>query len=167
LENEFGAFKVMSSYSYELRDFQANILGNMAIATFIIHYQAVMRNRTFDVTSRVTSVLTNKTQHGKWSTNTTQGFLTRQRNNDSCRAERCNPNQHAPLLSPTRTLTRICTTTKNQIECAPSSCILFLVDLIKTGRRIKAKKNRSSMDQDEPIQDFRKTRRLDQLGEVD
>ena len=57
LENEFGAFKVMSSYSYELRDFQANILGNTAIATFIIHYQAVMRNRTFDVTSRVTSVL--------------------------------------------------------------------------------------------------------------
>ena len=57
LENEFDAFKVMSSYTYELRDFQANILGNTAIATFIIHYRAVMRNRTFDVTSRVTSVL--------------------------------------------------------------------------------------------------------------
>jgi ketosteroid isomerase-like protein len=57
LENEFDAFKVLSLYSYELRDFQANILGNTAIATFIIHYQAVMRNRTFDVTSRVTSVL--------------------------------------------------------------------------------------------------------------
>ncbi len=57
LENEFDAFKVMSSYTYELRDFQANILGNTAIATFTIHYRAVMRNRTFDVTSRVTSVL--------------------------------------------------------------------------------------------------------------
>jgi len=63
LENEFDAFKVMSSYSYELRDFQANILGNTAIATFIIHYQAVMRNRAFDVTSRVTSVL-NKQDSG-------------------------------------------------------------------------------------------------------
>jgi len=57
LENEFSAFKVMSSYTYELRDFQANILGNTAIATFIIHYRAVMRDRTFDVTSRVTTVL--------------------------------------------------------------------------------------------------------------
>ncbi|MGB8780351.1 MAG: nuclear transport factor 2 family protein [Candidatus Bathyarchaeia archaeon] len=63
LENEFDAFKVMSSYTYELRDFQANILGNTAIATFIIHYRAVMRNRTFDVTSRVTSVL-NKQDSG-------------------------------------------------------------------------------------------------------
>jgi len=57
LENEFDAFKVMSSYTYDLRDFQVNILGNTAIATFIIHYRAVMRDRTFDVTSRVTSVL--------------------------------------------------------------------------------------------------------------
>jgi len=57
LENEFDAFKVMSSYTYELRDFQANILGNTAIATFIIHYRTVMRDRTFDVTSRVTSAL--------------------------------------------------------------------------------------------------------------
>jgi ketosteroid isomerase-like protein len=63
LENEFDAFKVMSSYTYELRDFQANILGNTAIATFIIHYRAVMRDRTFDVTSRVTSVL-NKQDSG-------------------------------------------------------------------------------------------------------
>ena len=57
LENEFDAFKVMSSYTYDLRDFQVNILGNTAIATFIIHYRTVMRDRTFDVTSRVTSVL--------------------------------------------------------------------------------------------------------------
>ena len=57
LENEFGAFKVMSSYSYELKDFEANVFGNAAVATFTIHYQGQMRNRPFDVNSRVTSVL--------------------------------------------------------------------------------------------------------------
>jgi ketosteroid isomerase-like protein len=57
LENEFSAFKVLSSYSYELKDFEANVLGGTAIATFTLHYQAVMRNKPFDVTSRVTSVL--------------------------------------------------------------------------------------------------------------
>jgi ketosteroid isomerase-like protein len=58
LENEFGAFKVLSNYSYELKDFAANVLGNTAVATFTIHYKGVIRNKPFDVTSRVTSVLT-------------------------------------------------------------------------------------------------------------
>jgi ketosteroid isomerase-like protein len=57
LENEFAAFKVLSSYSYELVGFEANRFGDAAVATFILRYKAVMRNRTFDVTSRVTSVL--------------------------------------------------------------------------------------------------------------
>jgi ketosteroid isomerase-like protein len=64
LENEFGAFKVLSNYSYELKDFEANVLGDVAIATFTIHYQGTMRNRLFDVTSRVTSVL--KKQDSGW-----------------------------------------------------------------------------------------------------
>ncbi len=58
LDNEFGAFKVLSNYNYELKDFETNILGNVAVATFSIHYQGTMRNMPFEVTSRVTSVLT-------------------------------------------------------------------------------------------------------------
>jgi ketosteroid isomerase-like protein len=57
LENEFSAFKVLSNYTYELKDFQTNILGDTAVATFTVHYQATMRNRPFDVNSRVTTVL--------------------------------------------------------------------------------------------------------------
>lgn len=57
LENEFGAFKVLSNYNYELKDFETDILGDAAVATFSIHYQGTMRNTPFEVTSRVTSVL--------------------------------------------------------------------------------------------------------------
>ena len=64
LENEFGAFKVLSSYSYELKDFEANVFGDMAIATFQMHYKGVIRNRPFEVTSRVTSVL--KKEDSEW-----------------------------------------------------------------------------------------------------
>ena len=64
LENEFGAFKVLSNYSYELKDFEANVFGDTAVATFTIHYQGQIRNRPFDVTSRVTSVL--KKQDSGW-----------------------------------------------------------------------------------------------------
>jgi ketosteroid isomerase-like protein len=57
LQNEFSAFKVLSNYTYELKDFKANVMGDVALATFIIHYQGTMRNEQFNVTSRVTSVL--------------------------------------------------------------------------------------------------------------
>jgi len=57
LENEFGAFKVMSNYTYELKDFETNVFGDAAVATFTIHYQGQIRNRPFDMNSRVTSVL--------------------------------------------------------------------------------------------------------------
>ncbi len=57
LKNEFGAFKVLSNYSYELKDFETNALGNTAVATYLIHYQGVIRDKPFDVTSRVTSIL--------------------------------------------------------------------------------------------------------------
>jgi ketosteroid isomerase-like protein len=57
LENEFSAFKVLSNYSYEMKDFKVDVIGDSAIATFTIHYQGQMRNRPFDVTSRVTTVL--------------------------------------------------------------------------------------------------------------
>jgi ketosteroid isomerase-like protein len=64
LENEFSAFKVLSNYSYELKDYEENILEGIAIATFTIHYQGQIRNRPFEVTSRVTSVL--KKQDSEW-----------------------------------------------------------------------------------------------------
>jgi ketosteroid isomerase-like protein len=57
LKNEFGAFKVLSDYSYQLENFEANTFGDVAVATFHIHYQGEIRNKPFDVTSRVTSVL--------------------------------------------------------------------------------------------------------------
>lgn len=57
LENEFAAFKVLSNYSYEITGFEANLFRDAAVATFTLRYKAVLRNRTFDVTSRVTSIL--------------------------------------------------------------------------------------------------------------
>jgi ketosteroid isomerase-like protein len=64
LKNEFSAFKVLSNYTYELKDFKDTVLGEAALATFTIHYQANMRNQQFDVTSRVTAVL--KKQDSSW-----------------------------------------------------------------------------------------------------
>lgn len=57
LKNEFGAFKVLSNYNYELRNFKAEIIGEVVVATFYIHYTGEMRNRHFDVYSRVTTIL--------------------------------------------------------------------------------------------------------------
>lgn len=57
LRNEFGAFKVLSNYSYEIRDLKVEVFGDVALATFHIHYQGEMRSRRLDVVSRVTSVL--------------------------------------------------------------------------------------------------------------
>jgi len=64
LENEFSAFKVLSNYSYELKDFEANVFGDTAVATFTMHYQGQIRKRPFEVNSRVTSVL--KKQDSGW-----------------------------------------------------------------------------------------------------
>jgi len=64
LNNEFGAYKVLSNYGYEVKDFQANVLGDVAVATFTLHYQGAMRGNPFDVTSRVTSIL--KKQSSGW-----------------------------------------------------------------------------------------------------
>jgi ketosteroid isomerase-like protein len=57
LKNELGSFKVLSNYSYELKDFKANVFGDVAVATFHLHYQGEIRNRRFEINSRVTSVL--------------------------------------------------------------------------------------------------------------
>jgi hypothetical protein len=57
LKNEFGAFQVLSNYDYDLTNFKVDLVGNVAVATFHLHYMGVMRNQSFEVNSRVTTVL--------------------------------------------------------------------------------------------------------------
>jgi len=64
LQNEVSAYKVLSDYTYELTDFKANLIGDIAVATFTLHYKGTMRNQQFNVTSRVTTVL--KKQDSAW-----------------------------------------------------------------------------------------------------
>ncbi len=64
LRNEFGAFKVLSNYTYEIKDLEVRIFGDTALATFHIRYQGEIRNSRFDVVSRVTSVLVRR--DGAW-----------------------------------------------------------------------------------------------------
>jgi ketosteroid isomerase-like protein len=64
LENESSAFNVLSNYTYELRDFKANVIEDVAVATFTIHYQGTMRNQPFNFTSRATTVL--RKQDSTW-----------------------------------------------------------------------------------------------------
>jgi hypothetical protein len=72
LENEKGAYKVMQRYNYEIKDYKEYILSSTALATFHIHYSGTIRNRDFDVNSRVTIVLRESDQswsviHEHWS----------------------------------------------------------------------------------------------------
>jgi len=60
INNELSAYKVLSSYTYELTDFKADLIGDVAVATFTIHYQAIMNKEQYDVTSRATTILRKK-----------------------------------------------------------------------------------------------------------
>jgi ketosteroid isomerase-like protein len=64
LQNESAAYKVLSNYTYEITDFKANVIGDAAIATFVIHYQGTMRDQQFNASSRVTTVF--KKQDSTW-----------------------------------------------------------------------------------------------------
>jgi ketosteroid isomerase-like protein len=108
LKNEFGAFKVLSDYSYQLENFEANILGDVAVATFHIHYQGTIRNKPFDVTSRVTSVLRKedsgwKVVHEHFSRfpERTQQQLTASSSSQSTSSP--SPSTHPPARDRTRT----------------------------------------------------------------
>ena len=57
LKMELDSLKVIFNYSYELKDIEVNVLGDMAVATFMLHYWGATRNGKFDINSRVTSVL--------------------------------------------------------------------------------------------------------------
>jgi hypothetical protein len=64
LKNERDAYKVLSNYAYELKDIKTNIYDGTGMATFQIHYTGKIRDRPFDINSRVTIVLRRK--DGSW-----------------------------------------------------------------------------------------------------
>jgi len=57
LKNEFGAFQVLSNYNYDLTNFKVDMIGDVAIATFQLHYTGQMSIRPFEVNSRITTIL--------------------------------------------------------------------------------------------------------------
>ena len=72
LKNERDAYKVLSNYSYELKDLRTDTVAGTVVATCHIHYTGTIRGKAFDVNSRVTIILTKKDQswkvvHEHWS----------------------------------------------------------------------------------------------------
>lgn len=57
LKNEFNALKILTDYTYETKDLKVTIYGDVALVTFYIRYQGKLRDRPFNVVSRVTTVL--------------------------------------------------------------------------------------------------------------
>jgi ketosteroid isomerase-like protein len=57
LKNEFGAFQVLSNYNYDFTNFKVDVIGDVAIATFQLHYTGEMSKRPFEVNSRITTIL--------------------------------------------------------------------------------------------------------------
>ena len=57
LKSEFGAFKVLSNYSYEMKDAKTIVFGEVAVTTSIMQYRGEIRNKPFSISSRVTFVL--------------------------------------------------------------------------------------------------------------
>jgi hypothetical protein len=70
--NERGAYKVMKDYSYQIQDYRDNVFGDIGLAAFSIHYSGTIRDRNFDVESRVTMIMKKSDQswkvvHEHWS----------------------------------------------------------------------------------------------------
>lgn len=57
LKEEAAALRVLQEYNYNIDNFNLNILENAASATFHLHYQGMIRDQSFNVTSRVTMIL--------------------------------------------------------------------------------------------------------------
>jgi ketosteroid isomerase-like protein len=64
LNTEAEAFKVLKEYRYETSDWRIDLLENVALASFMIQYQGTIRNRRFDMRSRVTAVFVKR--DGEW-----------------------------------------------------------------------------------------------------
>lgn len=72
LKREAEALKVLKEYIYEISDLKIDLLGDAALASFIIRYHGWMRDLYFNVKSRVTIVLVKvgdewKIIHEHWS----------------------------------------------------------------------------------------------------
>lgn len=72
LEREAEALMVLKEYSYETMNWRISILGDAALAAFTIKYWGTIRDRGFDLRSRVTAVLARsgdgwKIIHEHWS----------------------------------------------------------------------------------------------------
>jgi len=57
LKNEIGGMRALANYAYEIKDLKIQVLGDVALATFHLYYRGRMRERSFDIWSRVTTVL--------------------------------------------------------------------------------------------------------------
>jgi ketosteroid isomerase-like protein len=72
LANEAKALKALKEYEYETRSWKTTVLGDSAVATFIIRYRGKMQDLDFGVQSRVSAFLTKingewKLVHEHWS----------------------------------------------------------------------------------------------------
>jgi hypothetical protein len=70
--NERGAYKVMKDYSYEIKDYRDDVVGDVGMAAFSIHYSGTIRDRNFEMDSRVTMIMKKsgqswKVAHEHWS----------------------------------------------------------------------------------------------------
>lgn len=57
LDREAEALRVLKEYTYETMNWKINILGDFALAALTIRYRGAIRDRSFDLRSRVTAVL--------------------------------------------------------------------------------------------------------------
>lgn len=72
LNSEAEALRVLKEYTYETMNWKINILGDSALAAFTIRYRGTIRDRSFDLRSRVTAVLARRGDgwrivHEHWS----------------------------------------------------------------------------------------------------
>jgi len=72
LNREAEALKVLKEYTYDISEWKIDIIGNVAVASFIINYRGTIRDLNFDIKSRVTVVVAKsnnewKLIHEHWS----------------------------------------------------------------------------------------------------
>ena len=72
LNREAEALKVLKEYDYEITDWNIDIFGDAALASFIIRYRGTIRDVNFNIRSRVTAFLLKRGEdwkivHEHWS----------------------------------------------------------------------------------------------------
>jgi hypothetical protein len=66
LESEEAALNVLDEYQYNVFDLEVRVNGETAWASFILHYDGMIRKRSFKVESRVSMVLTKSEPEHQW-----------------------------------------------------------------------------------------------------